>query len=1476
MGLLKKKPAIDKASKGQDATSPVTTPAAPKPKSKGGRFGRKSSPPVSAPAAAVASSSHPPEEDDADEESSSDEESSDEEPQRQQPAAPTPPTKHAAAKPTAIPAQSAEKRDGSDDEEESSSDDDESSSEETETRKPTAAKVSSTPLAAKLPAPKASPALAAPVIARPKPAAKPLESAKEAVPPVVASTPASTAALVAAPPPLESAPSRAVSSKVASAALDDDDDDAALWAKVAAAQSSRFTSSTKKESDGPPLFEGAGEALGLLVWRIEKFHPAPVEKAMHGKFHSGDSYIILHTKVTKSGGFEFDLFFWLGSNTSVDEQGAAAILSRDLDDKLGGRPVQHRIVQGHEPALFSQAMGGTLEYLDGGVDGAFQSAKTGPPVRLLHVKGVQQCRVVQVELNVRSLNSGDVFILDTGATVYLWSGKESSTRERLKGAEVCRGMKEERVHQVEEIGEVEIVRMEQGEPSEDLAAFWTTLSGEKIMVAATVPDSADDDKQASAQVQLFQLSDEGGRLKSKEITDRPLLRQHLDANDVFILACPAEIFAWIGSKASQQERSMAMAKAQKFLTKSGMPSWAPCMRVVQGTEPVVFTSKFEHWNELSGVGVPDVENIMLGKGISSGSGRIALNVREYSVRELLEGIAGADGKHQPGMVVDKAELTRRVEQRERDKPELVPRGRGQLRIWRIVNFRKVEVDDAMHGVFHAGDSYIVLFTYEVNNKPVVIIYYWLGRLSTSDEKGSAALLVRTMDDEEYGGNARQVRVWQNNEPEDFIALFGGDMVVRDGGTGKSGADTRDHDGVSLFHVKGQSAQTVRAVQVEEVATSLNSTDCFVLERPGAIDVWHGSRSSSEERSTSELVGHAIAKRLAYAAEHAEPALNAQEAAADAAAVAAAQVDEDGDGVPDVAVPFVLSGTTPANERADKLGTFLPQQETQNGRPFYAHESNPGLLVWWSGGRWWLGKSDEMGRNRGWFKVKSLDVSPPQRGWLVYVSKEKTWKECVDMSCDAAERIVFCGETPAGAQVEKLGEWCRTADVCNDRFVYCKETRPKVLMWWSSGRWWIGKRDERGTNKGWLRVISDAMSPLEIRSGWMVYLPDARKWAESTTLHCEFNTEELPTVDLPASLATPATSSGPLAPCTTWTVAVCTEGQEPAEFWTAIRGKAPYSSEKPTAATEGFEPRLFECSDSTGAFRVEEIFDFSQEDLDHDDVYILDCWRATYVWVGANNVNEREMTQALEIAKAFIRAQGEHDGRPVDIDPQLVSAGAEPREFTAEFVGWSKANASDFEDPYEKRVRLAREQLLREEQESLDTADDESAASTADSNSTKQASDLLRSSVPIANVLKKWKERNGCKPPPVTALRNDLVLLRENAVPIPGATKVPKLDISLLGKSEIHEASTLDSARRRASAAAKAAGSDSAEYADPTTERFDIDEIKGGTTARPINPMCKELYVHDEQFRRVFGMDKDTFWKQPFWKQRDAKRNAGVC
>lgn len=37
------------------------------------------------------------------------------------------------------------------------------------------------------------------------------------------------------------------------------------------------------------------------------------------------------------------------------------------------------------------------------------------------------------------------------------------------------------------------------------------------------------------------------------------------------------------------------------------------------------------------------------------------------------------------------------------------------------------------------------------------------------------------------------------------------------------------------------------------------------------------------------------------------------------------------------------------------------------------------------------------------------------------------------------------------------------------------------------------------------------------------------------------------------------------------------------------------------------PRLFECSNKTGTFLATEIIDFTQDDLEENDIYLLDTW-----------------------------------------------------------------------------------------------------------------------------------------------------------------------------------------------------------------------------------------------------------------------------
>ena len=90
-----------------------------------------------------------------------------------------------------------------------------------------------------------------------------------------------------------------------------------------------------------------------------------------------------------------------------------------------------------------------------------------------------------------------------------------------------------------------------------------------------------------------------------------------------------------------------------------------------------------------------------------------------------------------------------------------------------------------------------------------------------------------------------------------------------------------------------------------------------------------------------------------------------------------------------------------------------------------------------------------------------------------------------------------------------------------------------------------------------------------------------------------------------------------------------EGDEPANFWSSIGGEGEYPKTRPGDLGDGVkEPRLFQLSNSSGALDVDEVCNFSQEDLVDDDVMLLDTYATVYVWLGSN-ANEQEKRYVAE-------------------------------------------------------------------------------------------------------------------------------------------------------------------------------------------------------------------------------------------------------
>lgn len=336
-------------------------------------------------------------------------------------------------------------------------------------------------------------------------------------------------------------------------------------------------------------YKGAGQAVGIEIWRIEKFKVVKWPKNKYGTFFSGDSFIILHTykESEETEKLKFDIHFWLGSETSQDEMGVAAYMTVVLDDLLGTEPVQYREVQDYETEKFLNlwAKKGGMKILEGGIESGFNhvTPKEYKP-RLLHVKGTKtSMRVREVTLSVASMNHGDVYILDAGLDIVEWHGDNAGVFEKRRGTEIVNSLKEERNYKAKST-------IVDGTDDHDL--LWDLVGDRGSIGDAASGGKDDDSKVADAPNVIYRLSDASGSLEISEAGRGALKKSMLDSNDVFIVDIGHQIFCWVGSGASKNERRKGMKYATDFLSNQNRPLHTPVIKVIEGAEPRDFHRVF--------------------------------------------------------------------------------------------------------------------------------------------------------------------------------------------------------------------------------------------------------------------------------------------------------------------------------------------------------------------------------------------------------------------------------------------------------------------------------------------------------------------------------------------------------------------------------------------------------------------------------------------------------------------------------------------------------------------------------------------------------------------------------------------------------------------------------------------------------------------------------------------------------------------
>jgi len=64
-------------------------------------------------------------------------------------------------------------------------------------------------------------------------------------------------------------------------------------------------------------------------------------------------------------------------------------------------------------------------------------------------------------------------------------------------------------------------------------------------------------------------------------------------------------------------------------------------------------------------------------------------------------------------------------------------------------------------------------------------------------------------------------------------------------------------GIGLYHIHGTTDMNTRAIQVKEVAGSLNSSDCFALVTPGGVHLWCGKGANENEKKVATNIANLL-------------------------------------------------------------------------------------------------------------------------------------------------------------------------------------------------------------------------------------------------------------------------------------------------------------------------------------------------------------------------------------------------------------------------------------------------------------------------------------------------------------------------------------------------------------------------------------------------------------------------------------------